>query len=308
MPNPTLVVMAAGVGSRYGGLKQIEPIGLNNEIFIDYSVNDALKAGFDKIVFIIRKDIEGIFKDKVGKDIDKQTETVYVFQELDKALPNGFRVPPERKKPWGTAHAVLCCRDVVDAPFAVVNADDFYGASAYKLLYEYLTNKPTERNSHEYCLIGYVLKNTLSEHGHVARGVCEVSADGFLSEIHERKMIQRRGAGVEYSENDGQDWNQISEESTVSMNMWGFTSSLFDELEKRFPKFLKENANNPRAEYLIPEVVGELQKQGKARVKVIPTNEKWFGVTYQDDLPAAQRTVRELIERGVYQNPLWSSR
>jgi dTDP-glucose pyrophosphorylase len=304
MKEPTLIVMAAGIGSRYGGLKQIDPIGPNGEIVIDYSIYDALKAGFKKVVFVIRKDIEETFRRKIGKNIERRVETAYVFQELS-ALPEGFSVPVERKKPWGTSHAVLSCKDAVATPFAVVNADDFYGAAAFKKIYNYLKNVQDEDNVYNYCLIGYVLKNTLSEHGHVARGICSVSADGYLLDIHERIKIRRFGDIVKYTEDD-KNWTQISEDSVVSMNIWGFTTSLFAELKTRFEPFLKENMNNIKAEYLLPVTVGRLIKEGKAKVKVIPTAERWFGVTYREDMPEVRKAIRELIAKGVYPAKLWS--
>lgn len=304
MSPPTLVIMAAGIGSRYGGLKQIDPVGPNGEIVIDYSIYDALKVGFKKIVFVIRKEIEDIFREKVGKNIDSRAETVYVFQELS-MLPEGFSLPPKRLKPWGTAHAVLCCQDAVNTPFAVINADDFYGPSSFRILYNYLKDVHDKGGVYNYCMVGYVLKNTLSKHGHVARGVCSVDREGFLVDIQERTKIQRFGETVKYTE-DGVNWVEISSDSTVSINMWGFTPSIFSELEKRFIYFLRDSSDNIKAEYFLPEVVGHLIREGRAKVKVLQTEEKWFGVTYREDMPDIQKEIRALISSGVYPASLWN--
>jgi len=303
MAKTTLVVMAAGIGSRYGGLKQIDPIGPNGEIIIDYAIYDAVKSGFDKVVFIIRKDIEESFKEKVGRIVEDQVETVYVYQELSK-LPEGFSVPEGRTKPWGTAHAVLCAKDVVDGPFAVINADDFYGRSAYKTLCDYLKTARDKDGLYDYCVVGYILNNTLSDHGHVARGVCEVNQDNLLTGIKEILKIKRSGDKVVYAEDD-QRWIDIAENSIVSMNMWGFTPGLFSEIEARFTGFLQEKINIPKSEYLLPNVVGELIKENKADVKVLPTEEKWFGVTYKEDLGVVQDSIRALINKGLYPEKLW---
>ncbi len=304
MAKATLVVMAAGIGSRYGGLKQIDPIGPNGEIVIDYAVYDAIKAGFDKVVFIIRNDIKEAFKEKVGRAIEKQVETAYVYQELDK-IPAGFSVPEGRTKPWGTAHAILCCQDAVDGVFAVINADDFYGRSAYQVLSDYLKQAQDKDGIYDYSVVGYILNKTLSDHGHVARGVCNVNDQGLLTGITERIKIQRLEHGrVAYSEDD-QNWLDISETSIVSMNMWGFTPSLFKEIEGRLTAFLKEKINVPKSEYLLPDVVGELIKENKAKVKVLPTEEKWFGVTYKEDLAKVQESIQALIEAGLYPAKLW---
>jgi hypothetical protein len=298
--------MAGGIGSRYGGLKQVDPIGPNGEIILDYAVYDALRAGFDKVVFLIRKDIEEIFREKIGKTIEKRVNTVYAFQEITN-VPPGFNVPENRKKPWGTGHAVLSCKGVVDAPFAVINADDFYGLGAFESLAGYLRDACDPPNGpYDYCMVGYILRNTLSEHGTVARGVCSVTADGFLTGVTERTKIQQMDGEVKYTEN-GLDWVPIRADSIVSMNMFGFTPSFFNELEKRFPIFLEQNAENLlKTEFFLPEVVNLLLKQDKARVKVLPTEAKWFGVTYPDDRPFVQDAIRNLIRQGVYPETLWS--
>lgn len=304
MSEPTLVVMAAGIGSRYGGLKQTEPVGPNGEIMIEYSIYDALNAGFGKVVFVIKQDIEEAFRERVGKTIEKQCETIYVFQQVED-VPEGFEVPPDRQKPWGTGHATLSCRNVVHSPFAVINADDFYGRSSYQTLCHYLRSARDRDGVYDYCMVGYVLENTLTEHGHVARGVCTVDEDGFLVEIRERTRIEKFGEIVKYTE-DAETWVEIPGESVVSMNMWGFTPSLFLELEVRFPQFLQENRDNiQKAEYFLPDVVGDLIRENKARVRVLSTNERWFGVTYKQDKPRVRQAIRGLIRCGVYPENLW---
>ena len=304
MSDPTLVVMAAGMGSRYGGLKQIEPVGLNGEIIIDYSVFDALRAGFGRVVFLIRQDIEAAFHDKIGRVVEKRVDTCYVLQRLEN-LPAGYTVPADRKKPWGTGHAVLSCQDVVHTPFAVINADDFYGATAFQALAQYLRQAQDRDGVYNYGMVGYALRNTLSEYGHVARGVCEVTPDGFLVDVRERTHIERLADGIKYTEN-GTDWVMLSPESIVSLNTWGFTLSIFQELEARFPVFLQKNAAHlTQVEYFLPDVVGDVVKEGQARVKVLPTTEKWYGFTYQEDRPRVQAAIREMIRQGVYPEKLW---
>lgn len=305
MVKPALVVMAAGIGSRYGGLKQLEPIGPHGEIILDYSVYDALHAGFEKVIFIIKEDFAEDFREKIGKKAEKLCETHYVFQRLED-IPPGFIVPEERKKPWGTAQAILSAKAVIDSPFAVINADDFYGRSSYQILFNYLKNFPNREENLDFCLIGYILENTLSEHGTVARGICKVSNDGYLEEIHERLKIKKFGETVKFTENDAE-WVEIPRESIVSMNMWGFAPHLFPELESRFPLFLqRERFRLKDAEYLIPNVVGELVQERKARVKVLPTPENWFGITYPQDVPEVKKAIITLIERGLYSENLWT--
>jgi hypothetical protein len=304
MSKPTLVVMAAGIGSRYGGLKQIDPVGPHGEIIVDYSIYDALNAGFGKVVFVIKEDIEEAFREKVGRAIEKRCETTYVFQKIED-VPSGFEVPPDRQKPWGTGHATLSCRNVVHSPFAVINADDFYGRSSYQTLCDYLKNTRDRDDVYDYCMIGYELESTLTEHGHVARGVCMVSQDGYLAEIHERRRIEKFGELANYTE-DGENWIEIPKGSVASMNMWGFTPSLFSELEARFPQFLQKNSDSiQKAEYFLPDVVGDLLKEKRATVKVLATNERWFGVTHQQDKPRVEQAIRDLIRLGVYPENLW---
>jgi hypothetical protein len=298
--------MAAGMGSRYGGLKQIDPVGPSGEIILDYSVYDALKAGFDRVVFVIKEEIEQVFREQVSKTIQKQCETTYVLQRLED-VPEDFEVPPDRKKPWGTAHAALTARHVIDGSFAVINADDFYGHSSYQVLGDYLRNAQDREGIYDYCMVGFVLRNTLTEHGHVARGVCRVDGDGFLVGIRELTRIEKSGDDARYTE-DGETWSELPGESVVSMNMWGFTPSLFSELEKRFLPFLRENDNDIlRAEYFLPEAVGGLVAEGKAMVRVLPTDEQWFGVTYRQDRLRVKRAIQDLVGRGIYPDNLWGT-
>jgi hypothetical protein len=299
----TLVVMAAGIGSRYGGLKQVDPIGPNGEIIIHYSVYDALKAGFSRVVFVIRRDIETAFRETIGSEIERRADVAYVYQELTD-LPSGFSLPAGRVKPWGTAHAVLCCKDVVTTSFAAINADDFYGAGAYRVLAGHLAKTQDRRGHRNYCMVGYVLSNTLSEHGHVARGVCQVTHDGYLKSIRELTHIEMLSDGIKYCD-EHNNWAPLAAGSPVSMNFWGFTLSLFDELEERFPRFLAQNMENLKAEFLLPNLVGDLVREKRARVKVLPTDERWFGVTYQADRPLVQAAVRDLIAQGRYPDNLW---
>jgi len=307
MKTPTLVVMAAGMGSRYGGLKQIDPVGPNGEIIMDYSIYDAIKAGFGKVVFIIKEENEEIFKEAIGSRIEKLIDTAYVFQKIDN-LPAGYNVPEGRVKPWGTGHAVLCCRDVVDTPFAVINADDFYGATSFKVLFDFLKDAEDSEGKYKYSMAGFVLENTLTENGHVARGICTVDSDGYLKEIHERTKIQKFENGAKYTE-DGENWVSIPEGSTVSMNTWGFTPSLFKELEVAFPKFLDASKENIlKAEYFLPSVIDNLISENKATVKVLPSKERWYGVTYKEDKPVVNQAIRDLIKEGVYPEKLWGNK
>jgi dTDP-glucose pyrophosphorylase len=298
--------MAAGIGSRYGGLKQVEPIGPSGEIVIDYAVFDALRAGFEKVIFVIRRDLEETFRERIGRKVEPRVETVYAFQELS-SVPPGFAVPAERKKPWGTGHAVLSAAGAVDRPFAVINADDFYGPGAFQALAEKLRGaKDLPGMPYDYCMVGYFLKNTLSEHGSVARGVCEVAPDGSLVSVNERTKIQQRAGSIQYTEN-GVDWIDLPEDSLVSLNTWGFTPSFIEELRERFPRFLKANADGTeKAEYFLPDVVNQLLQEGKARVQVLPVRERWFGVTYPEDRPVVQEAIRAMVRQGVYPDDLWS--
>lgn len=300
----TLVIMAAGMGSRYGGLKQIDPVGPNGEIIMEYSIYDAIKAGFSKVVFIIKKEIEDTFREVIGKKIENLIDVEYVYQKIDN-LPQGFSVPEGRIKPWGTGHAVLSAKDAVKTPFAVINADDFYGANTYKLLNDFLTSNNDSAEKYKYCMVGFIIENTLTENGHVARGVCSVDNEGNLIDIHERTKIMKFGEETKYTE-DGQNWILIPEKSIVSMNTWGFSQSIFSELEAGFPKFLNDNKDNLlKAEYFLPTVVDNLIKAGKADVKVLSTTDKWYGVTYQEDKANVKNSIRDLVLSGKYPNHLW---
>lgn len=304
MVKPTIVVMAAGMGSRYGGLKQIDPIGPSGEIIIDYSIHDAIKAGFGKVIFIIKEEMLQDFREIIGNRVEKLIETSYVFQKLEN-VPLGSNIPSERTKPLGTAHAVMCCKSEVNTPFLVINADDFYGASTFKLMHDYLINIEDSERFYEYCMIGFKLKNTLTDYGHVARGVCTVDSNGNLKSIIERTKIKRFADGVKYTEDD-EKWTRIPEESIVSMNTWGFTPSIFDELENGLPKFLQDNKNNLlKAEYFLPSVVDSLISEGKASVKVLASNEQWYGVTYREDKQAVKQAILTLVNRGAYPINLW---
>ena len=303
MINPTLVVLAAGIGSRYGGLKQTDPVGPSGELILDYSVYDALRAGFGRVVFVINRKIEDEFRQRVGKTIEQQCDTAYAFQEIDD-VPAGFVVPPSREKPWGTGHATYACRHVVDSPFAVINSDDFYGRSSYQALYDHLSGARDRDGFYDYCMVGFVLENTLTEHGHVSRGVCVVDEDGTLVEIHERTQVQRSGQTVSYKKDET--WIEIPRASTVSLNTWGFTPSLFPELETHFARFLQGSGPNlDRAEFYLPVVVGDLIREGKARVRVLPTDERWIGVTYQQDKPKVKRAIEDLVRQHIYPENLW---
>lgn len=287
--NITLVVMAAGMGSRFGGLKQIEPIGKNGEILLDYSVYDAVKAGFNKVVFVIKHAIESDFKAVVGKRIEKMVKTEYVFQETD-ALPEGFVCPSDRVKPWGTAHAVLCCKDVVKEPFAVINADDYYGKSAFIKTAEFLKN-----NDSDYCMTGFRLVNTLTENGYVSRGVCEIEK-GELKSVTERTKIM----DCKYTEDDGESWTALPPDTVVSMNLWGFMPDLFGYSEKGFKEFLNNNINTPKSEYYLPSVVSSLITSGEKKVKVLIAEDKWYGVTYKEDKQMVCDAINKMAEDGLY--------
>ena len=305
MKKPVLVIMAAGMGSRYGGLKQIDPIDEQGHIIIDFSLYDAIKAGFEKVIFIIKKEMETDFKGVIGKRIEKYVEVEYVFQELDN-LPQNFKVPENRVKPFGTGHAILCANDAIDGPFAVINADDYYGPNAYQMIFDYLSSHQDEEK-YCYTMVGYVLENTLTDHGHVARGICKTDKDGFLTEITERTHIEKRNGGAAYTEDDGQTWIEIPKNSTVSMNMWGFSESILIELRDRFANFLEENlpVNPLKCEYFLPSVVDDLITEGKATVKVMTSQDKWYGVTYKEDKEFVQQAVLKLKKQGLYPMKLW---
>lgn len=304
--NTALVIMAAGMGSRYGGLKQIDPVGPNGEIIMEYSIYDAIRAGFNKVVFIIKKEIEDTFREVIGKKIEGIIDVEYVYQKVDN-LPQGFSVPEGRVKPWGTGHAVLSAKNAVKTPFAVINADDFYGAETYRLLNGFLTKNQDADNKYKYCMVGFVIENTLTENGHVARGVCNADSQGNLIDIHERTKIVKFGNETKYTEDDT-NWIKIPEKSIVSMNTWGFNPSILRELEERFPEFLRMNKDNLlKAEYFLPTVVDNLIKEGKADVKVLSTADKWYGVTYQEDKPVVKKSISDMVAEHKYPNRLWDN-
>jgi UTP-glucose-1-phosphate uridylyltransferase len=299
MQAPTLLVMAAGMGSRYGGLKQIDPVGPAGETIIDYSIYDAMRAGFGKLVFVIRKDIEEPFKQVVGARFEKRIPVEYVFQELDK-LPQGFTVPEGRTKPWGTTQAVLMAEDVIREPFAVINADDFYGAESYRVIAEHLNS-----GSPDYAMVGFILRNTLSDFGSVARGVCRVNHQGYLERIEELTSIERDGNDAKNTAPDGT-VTKLSGDEPVSMNFWGFTPQIFTQLRDVFQRFLERNNKELKSESYVPMAVGELVKAGQARVNVLRSRDSWFGVTYREDRPRVVDSIRALIDAGTYPGSLWS--
>ncbi len=301
MNQTTLVVMAAGMGSRYGGLKQIDPIGPNGEIIIDYSVYDAVKAGFSKVVFIIKKENEKIFRELIGNKLEKIVDVDYAFQDVND-IPGGNTYG--REKPWGTGHAVLAAKPFVKTPFAVINSDDFYGKTTYTGLQGFLENV-SDNDRYQYAMMGFILENTLTDNGSVARGICDVSSDGFLKQITERTKIVKFPDATKFEE-DGI-WTPIPQGSYVSMNTWGFTLSIFDELEARFPKFLEESQSNIlKAEYFLPSVVDALIQEKKADVRVVPCQEKWYGVTYKEDKQPVMESIQKMVDAGVYPKNLWN--
>ena len=306
MKKPVLVVMAAGMGSRYGGLKQIDPVDKEGHIIMDSSIFDAVKAGFEKVVFIIKKETEQDCRAAIGDRLSEKIKVSYVFQELTN-LPEGYVVPERRVKPWGTGHAIMSCMGEIDGPFVVINADDFYGSHAFQVAYDYLTTHQDEEGIYRYMMVGYRLENTLTDNGHVARGVCEMDAQGYLADIHERTHIEKRGNGAAYTEDEGKTWIPISGDATVSMNMWGFSESILGELQSRFSAFLEENLKkNPlKCEYFLPFVVDELLKEGRATVAVEKSQDKWFGVTYKEDKPMVMAAIQNLKDQGVYPAHLW---
>lgn len=301
MREPTLVIMAAGMGSRFGGLKQITSVDDFGHAIIDFSLFDARRAGFKKIAFIIKHEIEDSFKDAVGSRMEKYFDVQYVFQQLDK-LPEGYAVPEGREKPWGTGHAVLCCSGTVDGPFAVINADDFYGPGAYRAIYDFLSE---ERSNSEYAMVGYKLKNTVTENGHVARGICEIE-NGYLKGITERTHIEKRGDNAAYTE-DGVSFVDVSGESTVSMNFWGFSQQMLTELSKRFPAFLDRSlpVNPLKCEYFLPFVANEQLEEGLASVRILDCNETWYGMTYREDLDSVRAAIGNMKKKGIYPEKLW---
>ena len=305
MKKPILIIMAAGMGSRYGGLKQIDPVDEEGHIIMDFSIYDAVKAGFEKVIFIIKKENEQDFREKIGNRMEERIEVEYVYQDIEN-LPDGFAVPEGRVKPWGTAHAVLSCLPVVDSPFAVINADDYYGQQAFQMIYDFLSSHE-DTDKFQYTMVGYLLKNTLTENGYVARGVCETDANGKLTEITERVRIEKHEDGTAYTEDNGATWTFLPDETVVSMNMWGFTKSMMPEIRDRFADFLTKNlTKNPlKCEYFLPFVVDELIQEGKAEVTVLKSKDRWYGVTYKEDKPTVVKAIQSLKDQGLYPQKLW---
>jgi hypothetical protein len=298
---PTLFVLAAGMGSRYGGLKQLDGVGPSGETIMDYSIYDAINAGFGKLVFVIRKSFEEDFREKIVKKYEQKIPVELVFQELDN-LPEGFTVPPNRVKPWGTNHALMMGKDVINEPFAVINADDFYGRESFRILGDFLS--PLYDSKNLYAMVGYRVGNTLSESGAVARGICEIDEDGNLIGIVERTQVMRIDGVVKYKDENG-NWIAIDDDTLVSMNMWGFTPDYFDYSEDYFVDFLKEHADDITAEFFIPTLINHLVTNKIATVKVLETPSKWFGVTYPEDRPGVVAKLQKLVDEGVYPSPLW---
>lgn len=303
MKEPTLIVMAAGMGSRYGGLKQMDPITEQGDIILDFSLYDAMLAGFKKVVFVIKEEMEKDFRALIDNRAGKHLEVAYAFQKLDD-IPEGFTIPQERQKPWGTAHAVLSCHHLIDGPFAVINADDYYGPGGFQSIYDFLLNNEDE---HAFCMIGFKLENTITENGHVARGVCEVSPDGMLAQLTERTKVMRRPEGICYSDDDGETWNPLPDDSSVSMNFWGYTSYMMQEIQQRFPDAMKAilKENPLKGEFYLPIVTDELVKEGKATVKVLPSSDKWYGVTYRADKEMVTAALQSMKDKGLYPEQLW---
>ncbi|MFQ5988606.1 MAG: sugar phosphate nucleotidyltransferase [Candidatus Methylomirabilales bacterium] len=300
--NPTLVMMAAGVGSRYGGMKQLDTVGPYGEALLEYSVYDAIRAGFGKVVFVIRQDIDTLFRDTIGKRIEGRIAVEYMYQELDQ-IPAPFAVPTNRQKPWGTGHAILVAAEAVEEPFAAINADNFYGAHSFQLLGDYL-RRMKDLDSFDYAMVGFVLRETLSEFGSVNRAVCQVDANGSLQSIRELANIESHGDRAKYCDADGQVY-YLSGDEMVSRNMWGFSRSIFGQLKDEFADFLREQGSDPESEFLIPTVVGTLIARREARVKVLRGRDRGFGVTYTKDKPSVLRNIQDLIAQGVYPGRLW---
>ena len=305
MKKPVLVIMAAGMGSRYGGLKQIDPVDSEGHIIMDFSIYDAKRAGFEKVVFIIKRENEADFKEAVGNRVAKYMDVAYAYQELAN-IPGGYAVPEGRVKPWGTAHAVLSCKDIVDGPFAVINEDDYYGRDAFRLIYDYLASHADDEK-YRYTMVGYHLGNTVTDHGHVARGICSMNENGELVAIRERTRIEKREGKIAFTEDDGETWEVVPADTTVSMNMWGFTHSILKEIKAGFPAFLEEGlkTNPMKCEYFLPAVVSRLVEEDKATVAVLKSSDKWYGVTYKEDKPVVVAALQKMKEDGKYPMHLW---
>ena len=302
---PTLLLLAAGMGSRYGGLKQIDPVDNEGHIIMDFSMFDAKRAGFEKVIFIIKKENEADFKEAVGDRVSKYMDVSYAYQELSD-IPEGFEIPEGRVKPWGTAHAVLSCFDQIEGPFAVINADDYYGREAFQLIYDYLASNGDD-DKYRYTMVGYQLGNTVTDNGHVARGICDMNENGELIAIHERTRIEKRERGIAFTEDDGATWTFVPADTTVSMNMWGFTQSILKEIKDGFPAFLEKGIKeNPmKCEYFLPSVVSHLVEADQASVAVLKSADKWYGVTYKEDKPVVMAAIQKMKEDGLYPMHLW---
>ncbi len=305
MEKPVLVIMAAGMGSRYGGQKQIDPIDEEGHIIIDFSMYDAKAAGFEKVIFIIKREDESDFRAAVGERIAKYMDVSYAYQELDN-IPAGCEVPEGRTKPWGTAHAILSCSDLIHGPFAVINADDYYGKEAFQLIYDYLASH-TDDDKYRYAMVGYQLFNTVTDNGYVSRGVCEIDPSGRLGKVQERTHIEKRHDSIEYTEDDGKTWQMLPKDTIVSMNLWGFGKSIMREIEAGFGAFLKEGIKtNPfKCEYFLPSVVSRLLDEDRATVDVLTSRDRWYGVTYKEDKPLVEAAIRKMKKEGLYPENLW---
>lgn len=300
MPELSLLVLAAGIGKRYKGLKQVDSIGPGGEAILDYSLYGALREGFKHVAFVIRRQIQDVFRESIGQFWENRFAVRYVFQEIDSELPRGFLAPVGRTKPWGTGHALLISREAISTPFAVINADDFYGPDGFREITRWLQGRPPQSHPpEEHCFLGYRLRDTLSEHGFVSRGVCRVGRDGYLREVVERIRIEKEGEGARAPDEKGR-WIRFTGDEVVSMNFWGFSPSIFGHLEKGFADFLERSGQDPEAEYFVPLAVNELLRAGKIRVRHIPTRDRWFGLTYPEDLPRVRSRVRELIRERIF--------
>jgi len=302
---PTLIIMAAGMGSRYGGLKQVDKITEAGEIILDFSLYDAMMAGFQRAIFVIKEEHRELFRELVDERAGRFMEIEYAYQKLED-IPKGAEIPADRVKPWGTAHAVLSCRHLIHGPFAVINADDYYGPSGFNSIYEYLTEHQ-DSAQYEYCMIGYQLKNTVTEHGHVARGVCLLNEADYLQNVTERTHIEMLPDGIAFTEDDGEHWTKLADDTVVSMNFWGFTASMMKELEAGLPEFFETivRINPLKGEYFLPGVADRLIREGKARVKVMTSQDKWYGVTYKEDKENVRDALQAMKDKGLYPEKLW---
>ena len=307
MEKPVLVVLAAGMGSRYGGLKQMDSVGSCGQCLIDYSIYDARRAGFETVVFVINQEMESDFRERVGERVSRGVNVRYAFQRPED-LTEGLELPIGRTKPWGTTHAVLAARDQIHGPFAVINADDYYGPEAFRVLYDYLANHTDRPDCFQYAMVGYRLGKTLSEHGGVTRGVCRTNRDGLLESIVEQQGIEKDGKGGRFSNDGGQNWNQLAGDTLVSMNCWGFQRSFLDEAGERFPLLLRQTlAQHPeKGEVQLPVMVADMLDRGRAQVRVLSSGEKWFGVTYREDKPKVVAALQQKTEQGLYPEDLWA--